>query len=212
MTSNSTELRDIFIRITRAGKISNYIAYALGSLEKNDEKPIVLHTLPSSQNEQETPDAQKDQSNKNLPNPSISLITTPRLISVVEIIKREYLKDLEKRRSTRLVGLHQYNEIGSLEDLAPKDGSVERETDVQRAQRIATALEGKNFPKQQQYPYMRITLSTHELPELVKKGATYQKPLTRTMSKAAKKRAKAHQKKAVQQGDLDAENAETVTP
>ncbi|KAJ3736860.1 hypothetical protein DFJ43DRAFT_971918, partial [Lentinula guzmanii] len=192
------------IRITRAGKISNYVAYALGSLE-NDEKPIVLHTLPSAQNEQETPDAQKDQSNKNLPNPSISLITTPRLISVVEIIKREYLKDLEKKRSTRLVGLHQYNEIGSLEDLAPKDGSVERETDVQRAQRIATALEGKNFPKQQQYPYMRITLSTHELPELVKKGATYQKPLTRTMSKAAKKRAKAHQKKAVQQGDPDAD-------
>ncbi|GAW08813.1 hypothetical protein LENED_010905 [Lentinula edodes] len=37
---------------------------------------------------------------------------------------------------------------------------------------------------------MRITLSVHELPDLVKKGATYQKPVSRTMSKAAKKRAK----------------------
>ncbi|KAJ4476637.1 hypothetical protein J3R30DRAFT_3214602, partial [Lentinula aciculospora] len=180
------------MRITRAGKLTNYVKYALESLEKNDKKPIIIHTRPKSQDELVASDAQQE--SKTAPNVSLSLTTTPRLISVVEIIKREYLKDLEKRRSTRLIGLHQYNEIGSLQDHS--GSSFGKETDESRAQRIVTVLRGKNFPKQQQFPYMRITLSTCELPELVKNGATYQKPLMRTMSKAAKKRAKTNQKKA----------------
>ncbi|KAJ3810364.1 hypothetical protein EV368DRAFT_81704 [Lentinula lateritia] len=196
MPSNTTESSDIFVRITRAGKLANYVKYALESLEKNEKKAIVLHTLPKVHDNPEAPHAQQELQDAS--NASVTLITTPRLISVVEIIKREYLKDLEKRRSTRLVGLHQYNEIGSIGSLGSDGGSVERETDEQRAQRIAMTLEGKNFPKQQQFPYMRITLSVHELPDLVKKGATYQKPVSRTMSKAAKKRAKSNQKKAAQ--------------
>ncbi|KAE9410662.1 hypothetical protein BT96DRAFT_778216, partial [Gymnopus androsaceus JB14] len=178
----------ISIRITRTGKMTYWVKYALESLEENEKRPIVLHTLPKSPDASGAQsDLSKDASNAT----SSSLITVPRLISVVEIIKREYIKLLDTKRSTRLVGLHQYNEIGSLEEL----GLVSGETDEQRTQRIAMALEGKNFPKQQQSPYMRITLSLHELPELVKKGATYQKPLIRIMSKAAKKRVKANQKK-----------------
>ncbi|KAJ4489633.1 hypothetical protein C8J55DRAFT_557535 [Lentinula edodes] len=196
MPSNTTESSDIFVRITRAGKLTNYVKYALESLEKNDKKAIVFHTLPEVHDNPEA--AHTRQGLKDASTASLTLITTPRLISVVEIIKREYLKDLEKRRSTRLVGLHQYNEIGSIENLGSNGVSVGRETDEQRAQRIAMTLEGKNFPKQRQFPYMRITLSVHELPELIKKGATYQKPVSRTMSKAAKKRAKTNQKKAAQ--------------
>jgi hypothetical protein len=46
-----------------------------------------------------------------------STSTVPRLITVVEIIKRECLKVLETTHSARLLRLHQYNEIGTLEDL-----------------------------------------------------------------------------------------------
>ncbi|KAF9073891.1 hypothetical protein BDP27DRAFT_271788 [Rhodocollybia butyracea] len=187
MASTSTEPSEISIRITRSGKIAHWVTYVLECLQKNDCKPITLHTLPKSQSESNEPEQFRNTSN----------ITTPRLISVVEIIKREYLSILQKNRSTRLIGLHQYNEIGSLEELGQHhDGPANVETEAQRAKRIALALEGKNFPKQIQSPYMRITLSLHELPELVKRGATYQRPLIRTLSKAAKKRAKASQKKA----------------
>ena len=43
--------------------------------------------------------------------------TIPRLISVVEIVKREHLERLKARRSSSLTGVHQYNEVGALEDL-----------------------------------------------------------------------------------------------
>lgn len=150
-------------------------SYALTTEQKNDKQPIVLHTLPKP------PDSSKTPNNSLSP----SLLTAPRLISVAEIIKREYIKELDKKRSSRLVGLHQYNEIGSLEESLVSGETTEE----QRTQMIAMALEGKNLyavrpcvlirnlnhipsPKQRQSPYMRITLSFCELPELVAKGAT----------------------------------------
>lgn len=68
----------------------------------------------------------------------MSTSAIPRLISVVEIIKREYLNTSEM---TVLSGLHQYNEIsyleqGELSDIITDDGN--------REQALATALEGKN--------------------------------------------------------------------
>lgn len=59
----------------------------------------------------------------------------------MEIIKREYIKELDKKRSSGLVGLHQYNEIGSLEESFVSEETAEE----QRTQRIAMALEGKNL-------------------------------------------------------------------
>jgi hypothetical protein len=76
----------------------------------------VLHTLP----------AEPRSSNTRL---STCITNIPRLISVVEIIKREYLKT---REVDQLRGLHQYNEIGCLE------------TDEPREVELAEALEGKN--------------------------------------------------------------------
>lgn len=49
--------------------------------------------------------------------------TIPRLITVVEIVKREYLERLKARRSSSLVGVHQYNEVGALQDLSSTDVS-----------------------------------------------------------------------------------------
>jgi hypothetical protein len=69
----------------------------------------------------------------------------PRLISVVEIIKREYMKKLELEHSSSLLGLHQYNEIGTLEELgigAPDPG-LPQDADSLRSQAIVAALEGK---------------------------------------------------------------------
>ena len=118
---------------------------------------------------------------------SPSTTTIPRLISVVEIIKREYLKTLEITHSRVLSGLYQYNEIGYLEQYESQDG-VPSEED--RTQVLAMALEGKNqcviyfmflrvgicnvnsSPKDKKSAYMRVTLSKAELPHLIKQGAT----------------------------------------
>lgn len=79
--------------------------------------------------------------------------TVSRLISVVEIIKREYLKILETTRSTRLHGLHQYNEIGTLEDLGLVASSnqtadakeLELAREVERSRNIIEAISGKHL-------------------------------------------------------------------
>lgn len=78
----------------------------------------------------------------------------PRLISVVEIIKREYLKKLEATHSRRFLGLHQYNEIGTLEDLGLVVASTDRTADaeelelaqdVERSRNIIEAMSGKHL-------------------------------------------------------------------
>ncbi|KAK0506040.1 hypothetical protein EDD18DRAFT_15291 [Armillaria luteobubalina] len=176
------------IRITNHGKMQTWVAFALEHLQKDEFKPIVLHTLPMLRDPQETKPAKG----------SLSAATTtiPRLISVVEIIKREYIKILESNHLPRLFGLHQYNEVGSLEDLElGEEDTTPEDKEEKRAVSILMALEGKNYPKQIQTPFMRITLSHCELPELVAEGATYQPPLRRKLSKSAKARAKKREKK-----------------
>lgn len=111
---------------------------------------MVLHTLPA-------PPAlaaaapPKEQQHQASPQPqrgalSNATTTIPRLISVAEIIKREYVKVLESKRSARLEGLHQYNEIGCLEDLSLDLGGNkgEDENERTRAEEIVQALSGRN--------------------------------------------------------------------
>ena len=73
-----------------------------------------------------------------------SMATIPRLVSVVEIIKREYLKTLDATLAGAglLSGLHQYNEITSLE----AEGLVTAAEDEEqgRLEAVARALQGKN--------------------------------------------------------------------
>ena len=71
----------------------------------------------------------------------------------MEVIKREFIKNLENDRSPRLKGLHQYNEMLTLEELGvtvkpsrPKEdqeNSVETE-ETTRSQQILQALSGKH--------------------------------------------------------------------
>ena len=80
-----------------------------------------------------------------MPNVAHTTSTIPRLISVVEIIKREYIKLLGQKQSSRLTGLHQYNEFVCLEELGILDNpGASANTEEQRAEQLKMALEGKN--------------------------------------------------------------------
>ncbi|KAF8869231.1 hypothetical protein BD779DRAFT_1614574 [Infundibulicybe gibba] len=141
------------IRITDHGKMKTWISFALNFLEKQN---------PAG-------------------SPSTATMTVPRLISVVEIIKREYIESLALKRSARFdLGL----------------GDPPEEPESSRPAMIARALDGKNHPKQKRTPFMKVTLSLCALPELVERGATYQPPATRKISKSAKARRRKRAGKA----------------
>jgi len=146
------------MRITQGGKIRSWVDFALKFFEENEDKALVLHTLPAAAKEKskqtgtmEVTAGDDDDPQEAPPLPqgadpvnttkksglSVSTITIPRLISVVEIIKREYLNALNANRSPRLVGLYQYNEMGSLED-----NEREEEEEEDRVTMITEALAG----------------------------------------------------------------------
>ncbi|KAJ7468089.1 hypothetical protein FB451DRAFT_1092576 [Mycena latifolia] len=196
------------IRITNHGKIKPWVAFALDFFEKHEDIPIVLHTLPAppkSTSSTEKPEGAGGPVRpvKNPPAISPTASTVPRLISVVEIIKREYVKKLELEHSPTLIGLHQYNEIGTLEalGLGAHDADPPQDAESLRSLEIVAALQGKTHLKIKQTPFMKITLSRVELPEL--RTATYQPPTMRKLSKSAKARAKRKEKKAETVDNID---------
>ncbi|KAJ7196523.1 hypothetical protein GGX14DRAFT_672809 [Mycena pura] len=194
------------IRITNHGKIKTWVAFALDFFEKHESIPIVLHTLPAIP--KSTPDAETSagaepaRPSANPPSFSQTASTVPRLITVVEIIKREYIKKLDLERSSALIGLHQYNEVGTLEELglstAAGDAQTVQDPDIVRSCEIAAALQGSTHLKTKQTPYMKITLSRVELPHSTR--TTYQAPLRRKLSKSAVSRAKRRAKKQAADG------------
>ncbi|KAG6892861.1 hypothetical protein C0992_012180, partial [Termitomyces sp. T32_za158] len=151
----------------------------------HEDRPIVFHTLPATP-KSPTDEAQKSSSTP--PKRSKATTAVPRLLSVVEIVKREFIKSLAAKRSPRLAGLHQYNEIGCLENTEP---AVEED----RTAEIRRALSGSNQSvpllfsttdpdsvtssvKLKSTPFMKVTLSLNALPELAESGATYVSCLT----------------------------------
>ncbi|KAJ7068612.1 hypothetical protein C8F01DRAFT_1118738 [Mycena amicta] len=210
------------VRITTHGKITAFVTFALQFFEKYENIPIVFHTIPAPKGKGKDKDdakaagagdagkehtgasSSKSKPSKSdttgLPSISQSALLTPRLISVVEIVKREYLKAL----AGELTGLYQYNEVGILEELPHPEyaaiarrgqdavGEEEGDPEKVRAQAIATMLGGKNHIQTKQTPYMKITLSRVEIPGF--KQAS-QEPLKRKLSKSAKTRAKRREKK-----------------
>ncbi|KAJ7668011.1 hypothetical protein B0H17DRAFT_1088354 [Mycena rosella] len=179
------------LRITNHGKIKPWVAFALDFFEKHEDIPIVLHTLPAPPKTTSSPEnlegagPVRPAKTRNPSSISPTASTVPRLISVVEIIKREY-----------------YNEIGTLEALGlavPEE--LAQDTESLRSQKIIAALNGKTHLKIKQTPFMKITLSRVELPDLT--TATYQPPAVRKLSKSAKARAKRKEKKATDSIDVD---------
>jgi hypothetical protein len=127
---------------------SKDIFFIVGAQE-NEEKALVLHTLPKGKSNEDkrtetaaddddephdaSPDTLKDDAKRGI---STSTSTIPRLISVVEIIKREYLAGIDAKKAPNLVGLYQYNEMGCLEQ------EEEKERDEDRIKMITEALSG----------------------------------------------------------------------
>ncbi|KAK2462390.1 hypothetical protein APHAL10511_005696 [Amanita phalloides] len=197
------------IRITTNTKFRPCVCFALDWFEKNAEAPIVFHTLPPDKKEPTT--EADDATSRKQPSATTHITSNiPRLISMVEIIKREFLRNLNIHRSPRLAGLHQYTEIGCFEDLQnptvettlpPREEPDSENALEKRAKEVAQALSGKNYVRRTRTPYMKITLSLDPVPSLVEQGASYQPPTTRKISKSAKLRAKKRKRRAAE--DLD---------
>ncbi|KAJ7454507.1 hypothetical protein FB451DRAFT_954104, partial [Mycena latifolia] len=83
--------------------------------QKYEFIPLVLHTLPETR--EMLAETLEGAPITNPPSSSHTVSTVPRLISVVKIIKRQYLKKLELKYSSTFLGLHQYNEVGTLQEL-----------------------------------------------------------------------------------------------
>ena len=124
------------------------------SRQANEAKALVLHTLPIKQaaaqieptTKEDTDEttAQASATSKPGPTRNVSLPTTtiPRLISVVEIIKREYLKMMNEKMWPGMEGLHQYNEIGCLEDMDGWNVPIQEQSAEDRASELISALGG----------------------------------------------------------------------
>lgn len=168
------------VRITLHGKMQTWVGFALDFLAKNETRPLVLHTLPAKRDKESGPeDADKDQVKRGLP-PSTAAV--PRLISVVEIIKREFVK-LDGTPEERT--LHQYNEVGCLDEDEPP--TADETGEQARRDALMKALEGKHHLRISKTPYMRVTLCRKEVPGL---NATYQGAVAKRLSRSAKARAK----------------------
>ncbi|KAI5891003.1 uncharacterized protein SCHCODRAFT_02627862 [Schizophyllum commune H4-8] len=149
------------VRVTSSGKIRYYVAYALERLQDAPSEPLILRVD--------------------------STVAMSRLISVAEIVKREYLTELDKKKSTRLSGLHQYNFIGYTDGAQLSDKGKGKEKEVSRPEAILDALSGSKHIVQRQLPWMSITLS---IEPLTGQAGSYQQPLPRNLTKSAKTRAK----------------------
>ncbi|KAF8558092.1 hypothetical protein OG21DRAFT_1504455 [Imleria badia] len=176
------------IRITRQGKLRVWVKKALDFFESHPDKPLVLYSAPAD----------------------VSASTIARLVSVVEIIKREYLKGRDVSAGDAS-GLHQYNEL-----LFEQQGRIPAEGEDRR-DALQVALEGHsqcvtrcccrvadpswNSVKQAFAPHMKITLSTTAIMRSDEKRTTYQTPAIRRMSKAAKARMRKRQRKQGENGE-----------
>jgi len=119
------------IRITRHGKLRVWIKKALDFFESHPDKPLVLYSAPAD----------------------VSASTIARLVSVVEIIQREYLKGRDVSAGDAS-GLHQYNQLlFEQKDRIPVEGE-------DRGDALHLALDGHSHVKQSFAPHMKITLST----------------------------------------------------
>ncbi|RPD54294.1 hypothetical protein L226DRAFT_555248 [Lentinus tigrinus ALCF2SS1-7] len=191
------------IRITNHGKINNWVSFALEHLQKYEDRPLVLHTLPAPKantpatGEQTATAVAEKKAGSGL-HPSMA--TIPRLVSVVEIIKREYLKTLDPAlaESGSLSGLHQYNEVGDLAEAGYEESEGSGRAEQDRQESLARALQGRNHVQQKKIAFMRVTLARKQIPALAAHGATYQSPAVRKLNKNV--RARLRKKKAKEAG------------
>ncbi|WWC61674.1 uncharacterized protein I303_104259 [Kwoniella dejecticola CBS 10117] len=196
------------MRITSGGSISSYVDFAVRFLHDNPHTPLTLHTLPPSHPSQtnsttatkttktttktgadsldhhagsSTSKASSSSSSSSSSNSTFLPCTTsiPRLISVVEIIKRTYLAQLRssgakpnessvkvkasgkgKEVTRTSKGIWQY----TTSDLYnPSSTSSAASSNAGGDTSLERVLNGNLRPKMTHHPYMTITLSTKPL-------------------------------------------------
>lgn len=204
------------MRITQAGKLNTYVGFALKHLKEHPDIPLQLHTAPPTTT---TPSssAPPTTTTKSLPQPTL---TTPRLISVVEIIKREYTK----LGGGGGIGLWQYNtsENGGVitrtrrRDKVKEDCelNVDVETGTTTYDRdgkqiieepslgdditLTSLLESKGSLHMSHSPYLIITLSARPLHHLsTERNTTYQPVLSLRRKKKPRSRRRDKDQPAV---------------
>ncbi|CAE6461895.1 unnamed protein product [Rhizoctonia solani] len=176
------------MRIASHGKISLLVSFALKFLKENPTRPLVLHTLPyKSATDAEETEARGPEAKKRKIEPSTTNVA--RLISVAEIVKREFKQG----------PLHQYNEIGCLDEPDSREGAgvgVPSEPGEERQAALQKVVEGKNHLPIKRTPYMKITLSQSQLTESQVPNSTYQPPVVKKQSRGTRTRSRRRAKKA----------------
>ncbi|KZT41622.1 hypothetical protein SISSUDRAFT_1031146 [Sistotremastrum suecicum HHB10207 ss-3] len=229
------------MRIVSGASIERYVAFALKYFEENPGRPLSLHTLPLSRTnpasvpapdpdgEPKEAEAERDESMDEDSTPSAAQSNStpmrskrlsptvhdiPRLLTVVEIIKREYLaaRVRDARGQTakdgppgEAKGLEQYNELKCLEDLdtAPieSEPNLKPLSDAERTEQLMAMLDGKNHLKIKKTPFMIVTLCTTTW-MAAPTDATYQPaPPPTKVSRNARLKAKKKAKKAAGSGE-----------
>ena len=118
-------------------------AVTKGKSKENERREVTVTDGNEPQNAPQSARATVESKKETGSGLSASTTAIPRLITVVEIIKREYLTAMNAKRSPQLVGLFQYNEMGSLEDKVEDEKEEEgEESAAERMKMIAEALAG----------------------------------------------------------------------
>ncbi|GAA5879798.1 hypothetical protein JCM1840_001900 [Sporobolomyces johnsonii] len=211
------------LRVTTQAKMLNLIAFALSHLREHESTPLVLHCLPpppssssaaapstSTQPDSAAPapapaPAPTPKASSSSPASRKSTDALPKLVSVVEIIKREYAsllaaspdssdkgkgKELPTDSAAPLPALrelHQYTLLTTLEvlRLAGPSPKEQEDEEMERTRQELIALEwltgkagkGKR-PRRKHTPCMVVVLSLQPLDALVRsKGFSYQAPV-----------------------------------
>ncbi|WWD17481.1 hypothetical protein CI109_101922 [Kwoniella shandongensis] len=191
------------MRITSGGSMSAYVQFGLRYLRENPKTPLVLHTLPPpSPSPQAQPKSDKSQSESSGPSKPRSLTTllpctttAPRLIAIVELIKREYIaqirKDLQRtdpegkgKGKGKGKGIWQYTECGN--HVPPLQ---EHQEEVETMGDLTRVLGGRTKPKMTHSPYLQITLSTRPLGLEEKRNVSCQYVLARRKLRGKGKKA-----------------------
>ena len=115
----------------------------------NPGRPLAFHTLPHrvngrSKNEQEHDLIEDDGKGKPKKGISSCVANIPRLISIVEIIKREFLKS--QKEDAKTVELFQYNDLGASETASLAQFTATPLNDeALRLRAVESALDGQNL-------------------------------------------------------------------
>ncbi|KAA1132499.1 hypothetical protein PGTUg99_006289 [Puccinia graminis f. sp. tritici] len=193
-TSYPSDIDYRLVQVTHKTRVPKCAAFSLSLLQQEtDRRPLCLHTLPPPgtpvEDIEKTITTSKTNPDKN---------AVGRLISVAEIIKRNFTGDGVSRPSKRQKTdpndsaqvssneLHQYNQYGSLENLilersksAELSDSQKKASLMARQDKIMQEFlnEERKRPRQSHTPWLKIYLSRTEIQSLANlPNVFYQQP------------------------------------